>query len=74
MRSTKRARCTALLTDPESLKAAAALELVDRRRGVLREAMVIYTVSPALPNAARLLGDGLKGRARAWKQDAAGNC
>ncbi|MBM3502173.1 MAG: hypothetical protein FJX74_26275 [Armatimonadetes bacterium] len=65
------ARCAAVLTDSESLRASAALQVLDSTRGVVREAMVIYSVSPALANAAELLAAGLRGHIRRWKELAA---
>jgi len=44
--------------------------LLDGQRTVLREAMVVYSVSPSLPDAAAVLADGLRARAIAWKKHA----
>ncbi len=71
MQSCPRARCAALMTDPASLRAAGAVEVLDGTHGVVREAMVLYSVSPGVANAAEVLAAGLRRRIHAWKELAA---
>jgi hypothetical protein len=70
MHPARQARCAAVLTEPETLRATAVLELVDGRLSVLRAATLVYAVSPNVPNANEALAAGLKGRIEAWKRNA----
>ena len=64
-------RCAAILTEPAAFRAVAALQLTDAARAVVREATVVYAVSPDLPNASDVLAAGLRDCARAWQTLAA---
>jgi len=71
MHTAQHPRCAAIMTESVALRAVAALQLTDAACAVVREAMVVYTVSPDLPNASDVLAAGLRRRARAWKAIAA---
>ena len=65
------ARCAAMLSDRTSFRAAAALQVLEGARGVVREATVVYWVSPGLADPGEALASGLRGRVRIWKELAA---